>query len=118
MNASGPRTPSITARTAPRADPGLPRLLHVCGDGTRGCHGWITAHPDTACELGWSVRGYADPAQVLVLYRDGARYRLTDTGHLDHCTHDDCLDLTDPGYGNYIQCVDCGTQFNTDGGSL
>lgn len=33
-------------------------LLHVCGDGTRGCHGWIEAHPTHARALGlWLPRG-------------------------------------------------------------
>ena len=32
--------------------------LHVCGDGTRYCHGWIEAHPAHAMALGlWLPRG-------------------------------------------------------------
>ena len=32
--------------------------LHVCGDGTRGCHGWIEAHPNHARALNlWLPRG-------------------------------------------------------------
>ena len=33
-------------------------LLHICGDGTRGCHGWIENHPTHAQALGlWLRRG-------------------------------------------------------------
>lgn len=30
--------------------------LGVCGDGTVGCHGWITGHPARSEERGWSLR--------------------------------------------------------------
>lgn len=30
--------------------------LGVCGDGTHGCHGWITGHPAASEPLGWSLR--------------------------------------------------------------
>jgi hypothetical protein len=37
-------------------------LLHLCGDGTIGCHGWIEAHPALAHEDGlWLFEG-EDPA--------------------------------------------------------
>lgn len=32
-------------------------ILHVCGDGTRGCHGWIESHPDEANSRGLALRG-------------------------------------------------------------
>ena len=31
-------------------------LLATCGDGTRGCHGWIEAHPKDAHLAGWWLR--------------------------------------------------------------
>jgi hypothetical protein len=41
--------------------------LDVCGSGTTGCHGFITAHPKLSYEYGYSVRmGLTDPAQVPV----------------------------------------------------
>jgi hypothetical protein len=54
-------------------------LLDTCGDGTRGCHGYITEHPTLAVENGWTVRGAADPAAVPVLRR-GVWVRLDDEG--------------------------------------
>jgi hypothetical protein len=33
------------------------------GDGTTGCHGWKTAHPALALAEGWTVPGWADPAE-------------------------------------------------------
>lgn len=30
-------------------------LISLCGSGTTGCHGWITAHPKLSDEFGWSV---------------------------------------------------------------
>lgn len=31
--------------------------VRVCGDGTRGCHGWIEHHPEEARALHLSIRG-------------------------------------------------------------
>lgn len=39
-------------------------LLHVCGDGTRYCHGWVEANPAHAVALGLWVRTGDDPARV------------------------------------------------------
>lgn len=36
--------------------------LHLCGDGTRFCHGWLEAHPDYAIALGLWVPRAIDPA--------------------------------------------------------
>lgn len=30
-------------------------LIHLCGSGTTGCHGWVHNHPETAMEYGWIV---------------------------------------------------------------
>ncbi|WP_349862619.1 HNH endonuclease signature motif containing protein [Leifsonia sp. WHRI 6310E] len=61
----------------------------LCGSGTTGCHGWKTSHPMEAREQGYSVPGYADPAeyparrwayvgyvlaQVWVLYDDAGQW--------------------------------------------
>lgn len=32
----------------------------LCGDGTRGCHGWVTEHPEKAHEQGWTVWSFED----------------------------------------------------------
>lgn len=39
-------------------------VVHVCGDGTTGCHGWIEAHPEAANEEGLWVWDHEDPAAV------------------------------------------------------
>lgn len=63
--------------------------LHVCGDGTTGCHGWIGANPAESYEYGWLVRGHADPLSESVLYR-GRRVLLTDDGSVLYVEgHDD-----------------------------
>ena len=31
---------------------------YLCGSGTTGCHGWVTAHPRRAQVLGMYVAGY------------------------------------------------------------
>lgn len=61
-------------------------LLHTCGDGTRGCHGWITEHPEPARGPGWAVLSGWDPAAVAVLYRGELRFLL----------EDGCLDFVPP----------------------
>ena len=53
--------------------------LQVCGSGTTGCHGWITANPAGARAKGWSVSSYADPALVSVHYR-GREVLLPESG--------------------------------------
>lgn len=37
----------------------LSNLLLLCGSGTTGCHGWVTANPQEAQQLGMSVTGHA-----------------------------------------------------------
>lgn len=41
----------------------------VCGDGVRGCHGWIEANPDAAAVEGFHCRPWEDPASVPLLVR-------------------------------------------------
>jgi hypothetical protein len=38
-------------------------LQLLCGTGTTGCHGWKTTHPAEAIEDGYTVPGWADPAE-------------------------------------------------------
>jgi hypothetical protein len=40
--------------------------LTLCGDGTRGCHGWVEHHGEEAERLGYAVPSWADPATVPV----------------------------------------------------
>lgn len=58
-----------------------PNLLHLCGSGTTGCHGWITQHPAAASEpgAGWIVSSYAQPENEPVRIR-GRLCWLTDDG--------------------------------------
>jgi hypothetical protein len=56
-------------------------LLHLCGTGTTGCHGYIEAHPETSYAKGWKLRRNRDPAispvqlggQWVILTPDGGR---------------------------------------------
>lgn len=60
-------------------------VLHTCGDGTRGCHGWIEANPATAAKTGlWLRMGQRPSESPVVLSFRGARgvYLLDDTGSI------------------------------------
>lgn len=75
-------------------------LLHLCGDGTRGCHGWIEAHPTKANELGlWLMNGDGMPSEVSVQMRWESLkswFVLDDEGSLEWDTHDyEALDAPD-----------------------
>jgi hypothetical protein len=54
-------------------------ILHLCGDGTTGAHGWITEHPLAAEINGWAVKSTENPSAVPVLYR-GRWVLLDDEG--------------------------------------
>lgn len=43
--------------------------IHVCGSGTRGCHGWITSHPNQSRDNGWLVSRTERSLDVPLLYR-------------------------------------------------
>ena len=59
-------------------------VVAVCGDGTRGCHGWIESHPDRASAIGFHVRPWFDPAEVPILYRLTYWALLTPEGVVDY----------------------------------
>jgi 5-methylcytosine-specific restriction endonuclease McrA len=58
----------------------LSNLLLLCGSGTTGCHGWVTAHPAASYVHGWSVRSYDDPRSVPVSGHYGHWWILRDNG--------------------------------------
>lgn len=65
-------------------------LLRTCGDGSRGCHGWITENPKQAHDEGrWALESHEKPelTPVLVaspLWPEGRRWvLLNDKGGLD-----------------------------------
>jgi hypothetical protein len=43
-------------------------LITLCGDGVRGCHGWVHQNPTEARAMGYLLLGTDDPAQVSVMY--------------------------------------------------
>lgn len=43
-------------------------LIHLCGSGTTGCHGWVHNHPKTAMEYGWVVSGYNDHPETVPVW--------------------------------------------------
>lgn len=64
-------------------------LLHLCGDGTTGCHGYIEAHPKWANQEGLWLRAGEDPRTSSVHMRwmyERSWWFLDDEGIL---THDD-----------------------------
>jgi hypothetical protein len=54
----------------------LSNLIHVCGSGTTGCHGYIHAHPTESYACGWSVRQANTPREMPALLTGpyGPRY--------------------------------------------
>lgn len=55
-------------------------LIVLCGDGVRGCHGWVESHRDEAHAAGWSLPWWEDPTAVPVTYWDGRKYTLSSEG--------------------------------------
>jgi hypothetical protein len=41
-------------------------VLHLCGSGTTGCHGYIESHPEISYAKGWKIRGTHTPATIPV----------------------------------------------------
>jgi hypothetical protein len=39
-------------------------VIHTCGHGTRGCHGWVEHHRKESYQRGWLVHSWDDPAKV------------------------------------------------------
>lgn len=59
-------------------------LLHLCGDGVRGCHGVVTNTRREYYGAGWCVRRDNDPADLAVFYRNRWVF-LDDTGGVTPC---------------------------------
>lgn len=59
-------------------------IAAVCGDGTRGCHGWIENHPLLASACGWHVRPWQNPAEAPLLWRGATWLLLTADGKMEH----------------------------------
>lgn len=60
-------------------------VIHVCGDGTRGCHGWIEHNPTDAHDRGLYLQGNEHPlfAACIISWRGIMDwFRLNDTGGL------------------------------------
>lgn len=55
-------------------------LILLCGDGVRGCHGYIEQHREEAKQDGYGVAWWEDPATIPVRYWDGNTYTLTNGG--------------------------------------
>lgn len=59
-------------------------LLHLCGSGTTGCHGFITCNPAAAGHSGAALQSHQDPATTpvqLITWLGGVRpYLLGDDG--------------------------------------
>lgn len=53
-------------------------IMHLCGSGTTGCHGWVTVNPWMANKLGFSVKRWQDPAEVPIQFGDSQYFLLPD----------------------------------------
>lgn len=63
-------------------------LVRVCGDGVRGCHGWIEQHRTEAEQSGWilpKLNPHIDPETEPILTADGW-VTLDDTGEITPCS--------------------------------
>lgn len=58
-------------------------LTLLCGDGTSGCHGWVTANPKDAATTGWYVRQWDDPETVPMVNIYGHRFLFDGDGRVD-----------------------------------
>lgn len=59
-------------------------IVYLCGDGTQGCHGWVTTHPKQAALEGFHVPSWVDPATVpILLHRRLSRQLTWDTSDYD-----------------------------------
>lgn len=47
-----------------RAIHGPEWVLHLCGSGTTGCHGYIESHPEISYGRGWKLRGTRHPSNA------------------------------------------------------
>lgn len=47
----------------------LSNLIHVCGSGSTGCHGYIHSHPERSYANGWSVRQSMNPRHMPALLK-------------------------------------------------
>ncbi|QDM55958.1 HNH endonuclease [Gordonia phage Trax] len=60
--------------------------IHICGDGTRGCHGWIEANPKKAHDRGYWVWSWEDERAMpillwgdwVLLQEDGSKIKTTE----------------------------------------
>lgn len=56
-------------------------LILLCGDGVRGCHGYIEQNRAEARRGGYNVPQFVtNPESIPVNYWDGRTYRLNDDG--------------------------------------
>ena len=56
-------------------------LILLCGDGVRGCHGYIEQNRAEARRTGFNVPQFvANPETIPVQYWDGRTYLLKDNG--------------------------------------
>jgi hypothetical protein len=64
----------------------------LCGDGTRGCHGWTEHHPTDAALLGWRLTHGEDPLVAPWWDRVYGWRRWTDDGFLVYVDEVEDLD--------------------------
>ncbi|KFI56560.1 HNH endonuclease [Bifidobacterium callitrichos] len=63
-------------------------LIHLCGSGTTGCHGWVHNHPLRSYENGWLVHMDQDPTLIPVWSARHGWILLDNQGHYHLCDRD------------------------------
>ena len=58
-------------------------LVHLCGSGTTGCHGWVHANPAAALLEGFMCPSWEDPRLQPVKHAWLGRVLLVDDGTVD-----------------------------------
>lgn len=59
-------------------------IVYLCGDGTRGCHGWVTVNPAEASKEGFHIKPWEDEREVpILLHRRLSRHLTWDTSDYD-----------------------------------
>jgi hypothetical protein len=70
-------------------------IVHVCGHGTIGCHGWIEHNPDAAAAEGWHVRPWQIPGDTPVWQHHLRKWtRFT----VEVTPYDQVIDTQDPWF--------------------
>jgi hypothetical protein len=58
-------------------------VVHLCGHGTVGCHGWVEGNPNLAEAEGFHVRPWNDPSRVALVTPQGYMVLFDSLGNIE-----------------------------------